>query len=114
MIGPTINLQPTILEDELVSIVPLKKEDFEKLYEIGSDPLIWEQHPTRDRYKEEVFQIYFDSAVQSGSAFFLYNKATDELMGSSRFYDYNPEQSRIAIGFTFLARKFWGGEYNNR
>jgi len=105
-------LQPSILEDQVVKIIPLQKNDFSKLFEVASDPLIWEQHPTRDRYKKEVFQIYFDSAVESGSAFLLYDKATSELMGSSRYYDYNPALSRIAIGFTFLARKYWGGEYN--
>ena len=107
-----MNLQPAILEDHLVRIIPLKEDDFDELFAVASDPLIWEQHPSRDRYKKEVFQIYFDSAVQSGSAFLFYEKATNELMGSSRYYDYNPEQSRIAIGYTFLARKYWGGEYN--
>ena len=112
MIESKMNLQPAILEDHLVRIVPLKENDFDKLFALASDPLIWEQHPSRDRYKKEIFQIYFDGAVQSGSAFLFYEKATNELMGSSRYYDYNPEQSRIAIGYTFLARKYWGGEYN--
>jgi RimJ/RimL family protein N-acetyltransferase len=105
-------LQPTILEDQLVRILPLRQNDFEKLFAVAADPLIWEQHPTWDRYKKEVFQIYFDSAIQSGSAFLLFDKATNELIGSSRYYDHNPDQSKIAIGYTFLARKFWGGEYN--
>ena len=112
MIESKMNLQPAILEDHIVSIIPLKENDFNELFSVASDPLIWEQHPSSDRYKKEVFQIYFDSAVQSGSAFLLYDKVTNELIGSSRYYDYNPEESKIAIGFTFLARKFWGGEYN--
>jgi RimJ/RimL family protein N-acetyltransferase len=112
MIESTMNLQPALLEDDLVKIVPLKENDFDILFVVASDPLIWEQHPTKDRYKKEVFQVYFDSAVSSGSAFLLLEKATSELMGSTRYYDYHPEQSRIAIGYTFLARKFWGGEYN--
>ena len=54
-------LQPT-LENELVKLVPLKQEDFDILYQVASDPLIWEQHPDRFRYKKDVFEKYFEGA----------------------------------------------------
>jgi RimJ/RimL family protein N-acetyltransferase len=107
-----VNLQPDLLEDELVKLVPLQATDFDRLFKVASDPLIWEQHPSRDRYKKEVFQIYFDSAVSSGSAFLIFDKKTNILIGSSRFYDYDGEGSSIAIGYTFLAKEYWGGKYN--
>src|SRR6478672_10186928 len=103
---------PYILEDNLVKLVPLTENDFENLFQLASDPLIWEQHPTRDRYKKEVFQIYFDGAIASGTAFLITSNQSKELIGSTRYYDYNREESRVAIGYTFLARKFWGGNYN--
>jgi RimJ/RimL family protein N-acetyltransferase len=106
-----INLQPT-LQDELVVLKPLQPEDFEKLFAVASDPLIWEQHPVKDRYKPEVFKIFFDGAVASKGAFLVCEKTTGELMGSTRYYDFKPELSQIAIGFTFIARKYWGGKYN--
>ncbi len=31
---------------------------------------------------------------------------------STRFHGYAPERSEIEIGWTFLARKYWGGRYN--
>jgi RimJ/RimL family protein N-acetyltransferase len=34
------------------------------------------------------------------------------IIGSSRFHGYNREQSEIEIGWTFLARSYWGGAYN--
>jgi len=108
----TLNFQPATLEDDLVTIKPLKETDFERLYQVGSDPLIWEQHPSSDRYKRAVFQEYFDGAIASGTAFLVFDKLTGELIGSTRFYDFNSELSSIAIGFTFLARKYWGGTYN--
>ena len=37
---------------------------------------------------------------------------TDDVIGSSRYHDYDPEKSSIEIGWTFLARKYWGGAYN--
>jgi hypothetical protein len=51
MASPTINWQPNHLESDIVKLVPLHKDDFEKLFAIASDPLIWEQHPSKDRYK---------------------------------------------------------------
>jgi len=58
-------LQPT-LENALVKLVPLKQEDFDIMYQVASDPLIWEQHPDKYRYKREVFEKYFDGAIKSG------------------------------------------------
>jgi N-acetyltransferase len=107
-----INWQPEILEDDIVKIIPLVESDFEKLFLVASDPLIWEQHPTRDRYKKEVFQIYFDGAMSGKTAFLVIDKSTNSIIGSTRYYDYKPENSNIAIGYTFLARGYWGGQYN--
>lgn len=107
-----INWQPQILENDILKIVPLLEFDFDKLFEAASDPLIWEQHPERERYKREVFQLYFDSAISGKSAFKIIEKATNEIIGSTRYYDYKPGNSSIAIGYTFLERKYWGGKYN--
>lgn len=107
-----INWQPDNLEDELVELVPLTENDFEVLFRAASDPLIWEQHPMNDRYKREVFQLFFDGAVSSKTAFLIRDKTSKEIIGSTRYYDYKPENSSIAIGYTFLSRKYWGGRYN--
>lgn len=105
------NLQPTH-ENEFIKIQPLKESDFETLYGIASDPLIWEQHPNKDRYKREVFETFFKGAIESGGAFLVFDKQTGEAIGSSRFYDYNSENKSVLIGYTFLARSHWGGKYN--
>ncbi|MGE6354228.1 GNAT family N-acetyltransferase [Flavobacterium sp. NPDC079362] len=106
------NLQPEILEDEITKLILLQESDFDALYKVASDPLIWEQHPIKDRYKIEVFRPFFDAAINSKSAFLILDKKTNEIIGNTRYYDYNPEKSSIAIGFTFIGRKFWGGLYN--
>jgi len=106
-----MNIQP-ILENENVQLVPLKNGDFEKLFQVASDPLIWEQHPNKDRYKREVFKIFFDGAMLSGGAFLIIDKKSGEIAGSTRFYDYSEEENSIFIGYTFYARKFWGSKLN--
>ena len=34
------------------------------------------------------------------------------MIGSSRYYGYEPERSEIEIGWTFLVRSHWGGKAN--
>ena len=105
------DLQPT-LSGDLIEIRPLVREDFNALFAAANDPLIWEQHPEADRYKREVFQRYFDGAIESKGAFAVIERKSGRTIGSSRYHDLNPAESEIEIGFTFLERAFWGGEYN--
>ena len=107
-----INWQPDFLENEIVKIVPLTENDFELLFKVAADPLIWEQHPTQDRYKKEVFKLFFDSAVASQTDFLIKDKISNLVIGSTRYYDFKPADSSIAIGYTFLALQYWGGRYN--
>jgi RimJ/RimL family protein N-acetyltransferase len=104
-------LQPHLIGD-LVELRPLRPDDWEALFQVASDPLIWEQHPDNERYKEEVFREFFQGALDSGGAFVALDRATQKVIGSSRYWKYFPEQSEIEIGFTFLARSHWGGRYN--
>lgn len=107
-----IDLQPKQLQNERIKLAPLQEHDFDELYEVASDPLVWEQHPNTLRYQKPVFQNFFEGAIQSNGAFFIREATTNEAIGSSRFYDYNPENNSILIGYTFLGRKFWGNGYN--
>jgi RimJ/RimL family protein N-acetyltransferase len=106
------NLQPASLADDLIELHPIQEGDFEQLFAVASDPLIWALHPVKDRYKKEVFNIFFDGAVSSNGAFVVFDKPSGEMIGATRYYDYKPDQSQVAIGFTFLAREYWGGKYN--
>lgn len=107
-----MNLQPTLLND-LVLLQPLKESDFEDLFNVASDPLIWEQHPNSDRYKRDVFQKYFNGAIESNGAFLILAKKDQSIIGCTRFYEYNEEDSSVAIGFTFINRAHWGNGYNS-
>ena len=82
------------------------------MFAAASDPLIWEQHPERDRYKRDVFQKFFDGAIESGGAFAIIDRKSGRIIGSSRYCHLNPAEHEVEIGFTFLERKFWGGIYN--
>ena len=105
------DLQP-VLTGELLELRPLRDEDFSALYAVASDPLIWEQHPQPDRYKEPVFREFFRGAMESGGAFLAIDRKDGRVIGSSRFHAYDEENGEIEIGWTFLARSHWGGTYN--
>ncbi len=107
----SFDLQPN-LKGELIELRPLTPEDWDDLFAIASDPLIWEQHPESDRYKEDVFKVFFKDALESGGAFVVIDRKNKRIIGSTRFYGYEPEKSEIEIGWTFLARKYWGGRHN--
>jgi len=104
-------LQP-VLHNELIRLEPLRADDFEALYAVASDPLIWEQHPSKDRYQREVFAAFFKSGIESGGALRVFDNTTGELIGSSRFYDLDEAQSKISVGYTFLARSHWARHFN--
>src|SRR5512133_3472662 len=104
-------LQPH-LKGKLIELRPLAPADWDELFAVASDSLIWEQHAERDRYKEDVFRIFFKDALESGGAFVIIDRKTQRIIGSTRFYGYDAEKSEIEIGWTFLARKYWGGRFN--
>jgi len=104
-------LQP-ILKSEILELRPLQAGDFDALYAVASDPLLWEQHPNSDRYKLDVFRKFFDDALESGGALIVLDRKDDRVIGSSRFHCYDLVRSEIEIGWTFLARSHWGGVYN--
>ena len=105
------NLQPTI-QNAFVKIQPLTIDDFETLFAVASDPLIWEQHPNKNRYLREEFENYFKGAIVSGGAFLISDGNTGQIIGSSRFYDFNELEKSILIGYTFITKSHWGGKYN--
>lgn len=107
----TFSIQPT-LENERALLAPLVAGDFETLYQAASDPGIWEQHPNPDRWKRDVFQTYFEGALQSKGAFKIIDKETGKVVGCTRFYDYNPDEKSIFIGYTFYCRDCWGTGLN--
>ena len=107
----TIDLQPT-LTGELLQLRPLRESDFDELFAVASDPLIWEQHPENTRWQEPVFRRFFQGALDSGGALVAIDRKDGRMIGSSRYHGYDAERSQVEIGWTFLARSHWGGQYN--
>ena len=107
----TFDRQPT-LKGALVEARALRSEDRADLYAVAADPLIWEQHPARNRHEAAVFAEFFRESLASGGALLVSDARTRRVIGSSRFHGYDEARREIEIGWTFLARSHWGGRYN--
>lgn len=107
----TLDLQPCLV-GELLELRPVRADDWEELFAVAADPMIWEQHPCPDRYKEDVFRDFFREALESRGALVAVDRKTQKIIGSSRYRWHGPPRSELEIGWTFLARSHWGGIYN--
>lgn len=105
------SVQP-VLENEEFQLIPLQQGDFESLYEVASDPKVWEQHPNKDRYQREIFENFFRDAIESKGAFKIIEKSTGDVLGSSRYYNFDQDDNHIFIGYTFYGTKSWGKGIN--
>ena len=107
-----LDRQPT-LDGDRVLLRPLTEGDWDALFAIASDAGIWEQHPMHDRWREDVFREFFDDALAKRGGLAILDKAKNALIGSTRYQAYDPEDGgSVEIGWTFLARNYWGKGIN--
>jgi len=108
-----LDRQP-VLEDELIRLRPLQPDDWDALFAVASDPLIWEQHPAHDRWQEPVFRPFFADALANKGALVVLDAQTGAVIGSSRYQGLEKaDGGSVEIGWTFLARSHWGGTFNH-
>ena len=102
-----------VLAGERLLLRPLLAADWDALFGVASDPLIWELHPAHDRWQEPVFRAFFNDALAHGGAVAVIDKASGAIVGSSRWQGHDPaDGGSVEIGWTFLARSHWDGRYN--
>ena len=65
-----------------VEVRPLRPEDYDALYEVARDPLLWEQHPERERWREDVFRAFFADQLGSGGGLAIVDRRDGRVVGS--------------------------------
>lgn len=104
--------QPVLMGERLL-LRPLRADDWDALYAVASDPLIWALHPAHDRWQEPVFRAFFADALAGGGAIAAIDRASGALIGSSRWQAHDPaDGGSVEIGWTFLVRSHWGRVWN--
>lgn len=105
------NFQPNLIGD-LIEIRPAVEADFEPLFALASDPEIWALHIATDRWKRNVFRANFDNALADEGGLIAVDRASRQIAGFSRYSQMAVGPDEMEIGWTFLARQFWGGAHN--
>ena len=103
--------QPT-LECATLLLRPLREDDREALFAVASDREIWALHPAHDRWQRPVFDALMDDALAQGGALAVIDKASGRIIGSSQYRPSAKVPGAVEMGWTFLAREFWGGAAN--
>jgi RimJ/RimL family protein N-acetyltransferase len=104
-----LDRQP-ILVGTRITLRPLHPDDFDQLYAISSDPLLWEQHPAKDRVEEPVFRKWMADALDSGGALVAVDRTSGRIVATSRYAFHAGE---VEIGWTFIDRRLWGTGVND-
>jgi N-acetyltransferase len=105
------DLQPTLV-GETITLRPLRPDDLEALWQAARDPLIWALHPDQTRYHRDGFERFFAGLLAPPGSLVVVDNASGKLIGATRYYDWEPAQREVAVGYTFITREYWGGNAN--
>ncbi|MBS7254275.1 GNAT family N-acetyltransferase [Flavobacterium branchiicola] len=106
-----------ILEDETVLLRPLKSDDFQYLLNFSvNEPEIWEFNMGGANGEENLLK-YIDNALKQREKenqypFIIFDKRTNEYVGSTRFYSIVLELNTIEVGYTWYGKKYQGTGIN--
>jgi N-acetyltransferase len=100
-------LESVVLAGDFVRLEPMTLEHHAGLSEVGLDPEIWRYTLVLVRTPEEM-RSYMEAALdlqRQGTAlpFVTIERSSGRIVGSTRFGNYDPANSRIEIGWTWIA-----------
>ena len=102
-------IEPTWLEGEHVALSPLAGEHAPALADAVSDGRLWELWytfvPAPDAVRDYIAAAETENAA-GGLAFAVRDKASDTVIGSTRFCHVNETNRRLEIGYTWYAKRF--------
>jgi RimJ/RimL family protein N-acetyltransferase len=107
---------PTVLQGEIVCLLPLEKEHFGYLFTAASDKGLWEFIPA-DCSKPNRFNEVYNLALterEKGNhyPFIIIYKPTKEIIGSTRLFEIFPNNRKLEIGWTWITANYWGTAVN--
>jgi len=106
-----------ILENDRAILRPLSIDDFDLLlpYSIN-EPTLW-QYSLTPADGPENLKKYINAALKKRAKndsypFIVFDKATQKIAGSTRFYDYQKTHNTVQLGYTWYGSKYWGTGLN--
>jgi RimJ/RimL family protein N-acetyltransferase len=105
-----MNIEPIVLDGQVVRLVPMTRDHIPDLCAIGLDPELWTWVPNRMEGPEDmatyVTQALADQARGVALPFVTTERATGRVIGSTRFGSIERAHRRLEIGWTWIARDF--------
>lgn len=106
-----------ILENDAVLLRPLTINDFENLsHFVRNEPEIWKFSLVAVT-GEEGLKNYIETAIEQKNKgteypFIVFDKCTNKYAGSTRFYDIQPANKTLQLGYTWYGKAFQGTGLN--
>lgn len=109
--------QDYTLEDDVITLRPLQKEDYINLLHISmNEPETW-TYSSKSAAGEEALKAYIDDALTEKASgkeypFIVFDKASGRYAGSTRFYDIQVKNDVVQLGYTWYGKDFRGTGLN--
>lgn len=108
--------QTLVLEGQYCTLVSLTHAHLPKLAQLAADPDIW-QHLPISGHLSDVFWDWAEETLRlkmigNAHPFVVIDNRTQEIVGTTRFQDLQPEHYKMDIGWTWYARSVWGSKIN--
>ncbi|RDS79015.1 N-acetyltransferase [Dyella monticola] len=109
-------LAPTILQDDYVRLEPLGVQHVPDLEAAAADGELWNlwftSAPAPGQAHAYVEKALAGLAANRMLPFAVREKSSGQIVGTTRFYDFDPELPRIAIGYTWYAKRWQKSHLN--
>ena len=116
----TLNfLQELILENDIVRLNPLHHHDIDNLLRFSEQqPELW-KYSLQPADGFENLKGYIDFALrgrkeETAYPFIVFDKRTQQIAGSTRFYDFQKNHNTVQLGYTWYGKEFQGTGLNKQ
>lgn len=104
------------LDGERVKLLPLAIEHSITLYNCSRDPEVWTNLPVYVRTIEDMEHFVRKAIVhrdsQESFPYVVFDKETNEIVGTTRFLRISEENNNLNIGWTWYSKKVWRTRVN--
>ena len=108
-----VNIKPETLTGAHIQLEPLNELHRDELYNAAQDETIWAYNSAYgDRFYRWFDKAYSALQQQQQIPFIVRRLSDKKIIGSTRYYDINPEHHRLTIGYTWYVRDVWGTYVN--
>jgi RimJ/RimL family protein N-acetyltransferase len=107
---------PTLLKGETVELIPLEEHHLPALEQLATDKRIWEffmiDCSIPGQLRTMLDAVVEDKKYGKQYPFVIYHKATDRIIGNTRYMNIEGRHRRLEIGGTWLHPDHWATEVN--